>query len=238
MTPILAVSFNNSAGMARLRSSVEHCDVPVYVYEHNNSIANIGYTAGMNRLIGDLLEDENPEYFIIASHDVQFRPGSIEALHEFMRTHPACGIAGCKQLLTANPDYIWHGGTGPAVLGMHLLGSVARGDYSVSAPMTWVNGAAAIVRTAAARQVGLMDDQFFLFGSDSDWCYRFRLKKWQVWYCAEAEVLHDTGISDKQTDEIAEICAQDMRKWREKWEAVTKTAKGLTRARSVVDFMT
>lgn len=223
--PILAVSYRNPEGMARLRSSVESSDFPAIVYEHDNTKDNIGYTAGVNRLIKQLLDHENPDYFIITSHDVQFMPGSLKALHDFMHAHPACGIAGCKQLLTSDPDRIWHGGTGHAELGEHIQGRVSNGDCNVSKFMSWVNGAVMIVRTSAARLVGPMDEQFFLFGSDSDWCYRFRLKNWAVWYCADATVLHDVGISERRSATVGRHHTSDMERWIAKWAEVSKIAR-------------
>ena len=56
-----------------------------------------------------------------------------------------------------------------------------------------------------------------LIGSDSDWCYSARLRHWEIWYIADAVVLHDTGVSGNPSEQAATIMLQDMYYWRDKW---------------------
>jgi N-acetylglucosaminyl-diphospho-decaprenol L-rhamnosyltransferase len=59
----------------------------------------------------------------------------------------------------------------------------------------WVMGACMLVRRAAADEVGFLDESFFLFAEETDWCYRFRAAGWRVVFCPEAEVVHVGGAS-------------------------------------------
>jgi GT2 family glycosyltransferase len=56
-------------------------------------------------------------------------------------------------------------------------------------------GAALLVRAAAAEQVGLFDERFFMFSEETDWLYRFRQAGWSVLYSPAAEVVHVGGAS-------------------------------------------
>ena len=56
-----------------------------------------------------------------------------------------------------------------------------------------VNGAFMLVRTEALRDVGLLDEGYWLYMDDLDWCYRFHRKGWDVWYDGRVSILHVKG---------------------------------------------
>jgi GT2 family glycosyltransferase len=56
-------------------------------------------------------------------------------------------------------------------------------------------GACMLVRREAIEQVGLLDEDFFLFSEETDWCYRFRRAGWQVVFFPGAECVHVGGAS-------------------------------------------
>jgi hypothetical protein len=59
----------------------------------------------------------------------------------------------------------------------------------------WLSGACLVVRRAAWEQVGFLDERFFLFWEDADWCRRFRQAGWGVYYVPAAGGTHFVGIS-------------------------------------------
>jgi hypothetical protein len=63
-------------------------------------------------------------------------------------------------------------------------------DHLAAGPVDWVTGACLCVRRAAADQVGLLDDGFFLYYEDTDWCYRMWRGGWEVHYLPDAVALH------------------------------------------------
>jgi GT2 family glycosyltransferase len=69
----------------------------------------------------------------------------------------------------------------------------------------------------AVIEIGLMDEGMLMIGSDSDWCYTARARGWEVWYVAEAEVVHEAGVSSKPTAAMQPIFKNDMDYWRDKW---------------------
>src|SRR5256885_1433328 len=59
----------------------------------------------------------------------------------------------------------------------------------------WLFGACLLVRRDAADEVGLFDEDFFMFSEETDWCYRFRQAGWSVYFFPGAEVVHVGGAS-------------------------------------------
>ena len=172
-------------------------DIETFI--HDNSENNLGFTKAVN--IG-LRKYLNKTYTIVLNQDCYLKPDAIEKMVKFMDEHTNCAIGGIKQISVNNPDFILHGGCTMAFpQGRHIIGSQGRKDCSVSLKMPWVNGAVLIVRNSLIPEFGLMDENFFLIGSDSDWCYAARQRGCEVWYIAEAECSHeDDGISKVSSD--------------------------------------
>jgi hypothetical protein len=62
----------------------------------------------------------------------------------------------------------------------------------------WVSGAGLMVRHEAIEQVGLLDDRFFMYFEDNDWCLRMRQAGWKVVYYPQAHIVHLGGQSLRQ----------------------------------------
>lgn len=63
------------------------------------------------------------------------------------------------------------------------------------APVDWVSGACMVVRRKAVETVGLLDERFFMYWEDADWCRRMKTHGWQVVYHTGAAVIHAAGKS-------------------------------------------
>ncbi len=61
-------------------------------------------------------------------------------------------------------------------------------------------GAFMLVRSEAIQEVGLLDEQFFMYGEDIDWCYRIKSGGWKVVYYSDAEIVHYKGGSNNNLD--------------------------------------
>jgi GT2 family glycosyltransferase len=66
-------------------------------------------------------------------------------------------------------------------------------DYAHVREADFVMGAVMLARRAAIDEVGLLDEDFFLFSEETDWCYRFRGAGWQVLFTPDAEFTHVAG---------------------------------------------
>ena len=115
--------------------------------------------------------------------------------------------------LTRNPDgtiqrscmrspNVWTAWCRALALDRTILAAVApvRWDHDDAIlPMTGpdrvdvLNGAFMLIRRTAMDQVGLIDDRYFMYGDDIDWCLRFRKAGWPVAFDANAEAIHYGG---------------------------------------------
>jgi hypothetical protein len=144
---------------------------------------------------------------MLLNPDTVAREGAIKVLVGFMDGHPRAGIAGS---LLENAD----GGVECSAHRIHSplseldagarLGLLSRllHRYVVSEcpaaeahQCDWVSGASLIVRREVLEQVGLMDDGFFLYFEEVDFCRRAQQAGWECWYVPDSRVVHLEGAS-------------------------------------------
>lgn len=169
--------------------------------------ANIGFSAANNLVLARTEADA----VLLLNPDTEVRQGALDATLRRLDSDPAIGMVGAKLLM---PD----GGLDhackrsfPTPLGAlaHFsgIGLLARSPKGLSqyratevgddepGEIDAVNGAYMLVRGAALRDVGLLDPGYWLYMEDLDWCKRFWLAGWKVFYEPEGTVLHVKGGS-------------------------------------------
>lgn len=177
-----------------------------------------GFTKNVNALLRRAIAEGPYKYALILNQDLYLKDRAFDRMFEFMQTHPRCAIAGIKQLSSENEDHIIHGGTYECFpTGRHEGGLVSKGDCNVSKQVPWVNGACMIVRMEALLEIGLMDPNYKMFGSDADWSYTARQRGWETWYIAEAVCVHEQGASKTQDEKMARVFDADMNYFAGKW---------------------
>lgn len=164
---------------------------------------NVGFARANNQAMLSGLG----EYFLLLNSDACLLPGALEKLYELGKTHPNAGIVGA---MLVNPDSsfqasfsrfptLWR-----EVLILSGLGRVLYGRWfpshgpeaeKGSQPADYVEGACMLVRRSAYQQAGGLDESFFMYAEEVDWCYRMKQRGWQVWYQPQARVLHYGGAS-------------------------------------------
>jgi len=163
---------------------------------------NRGFAAAVNQG----LRASAGELVLILNPDVSVRRGTVAVLADFLRAHPHVGIAAPRLL---NPD----GTPQPSCRCFHTLSAILsrRGplrpllantrwaarhlmlewDHGAPREVDWVLGACMLVRRRAIQDVGPMDEGFFLYFEDEDWCYRMWARGWAVSYVPFAEATHE-----------------------------------------------
>jgi hypothetical protein len=162
---------------------------------------NVGYAKAVNQVASAA----DSTYFLLLNPDIEVAPGSIRELTNFMDEHPDAGIGGAKLL---NPDGSLQMScrrflTLPAILmrrtflgkiypNSKVLRDYLMSDWDHSEPrvVDWVLGACMCVRRAAMDEVGLMDERFFLYFEDVDWCYRMKKRGWKTYYVPDSRMTH------------------------------------------------
>lgn len=75
-------------------------------------------------------------------------------------------------------------------------------DHNKTRQVDWILGTGMIVRDDALKQVGFMDERFFMYFEDTDWCRRFWEANWLVYYIHDIEIVHYHGRPSAQTSVI------------------------------------
>ncbi len=209
---VLIPTYKNTEKVAKCKEAISN-----YPHVAHEDTLGKGFTSNVNYLLKEFMKGK-AEYAVVLNQDCYLKDGAIDAMVEFMDNHPQCGVAGIKQLATDNPDRIIHGGTKDCFpTGIHEVGSVSKNDCSKSKKVPWVNGAVMIFRKEALQEVGLLDPNMAMFGSDSDISYRMRSFNWECWYIAEAECFHDWGVSKEPDAKMKKRFFLDMLAFRDKW---------------------
>lgn len=167
---------------------------------------NRGFGAGMNAGI----RAAGGDWLLLLNADAWAVGDAVEQLVAFAGSHPGAAVVGPR---LSNPDgtlqrsvrgfpTLWRLAT--EYLFLRKLAPTSQAfnafyaggfDHASAREVDWVMAAVLLVRRAAAEQVGLFDEEFFLFSEEVDWCYRFRRAGWTTWFAPAAEFVHVGGAS-------------------------------------------
>jgi GT2 family glycosyltransferase len=161
-----------------------------------------GWNAGLSVATG--------RYFLLLNADAWMTNGSLARLVEFADAHPEAAVVGPKLLNTDGTlqrsvrgfPTLWRLATEYLFLrklapGSRLLNAFYAGgfEHDEEREVEVVMGACMLVRRDAVEQVGPLDESFFLFSEETDWCYRFGQAGWKVVFFPGAECVHVGGAS-------------------------------------------
>jgi N-acetylglucosaminyl-diphospho-decaprenol L-rhamnosyltransferase len=163
-----------------------------------------GNNAGIRMALASTL---GCDYFFLLNPDTLVHPKAIEALINFMDTHLEVGIAG-SQLENADGGeecsaHRFHSPlselTDGARLGVldrllknHLVTPSIRKEAH---HCDWVSGASMMIRRAIVEDIGLLDEDYFLYFEEQDFCRRAILAGWQIWYVPDSKIMHIEGAA-------------------------------------------
>lgn len=170
---------------------------------------NRGFAAGNN--IG--IRAVNALAYVLLNSDTLVRPGALRALRKGMERHPRAGIIGAGMLTASGShDACAFRFIAPAT---ELLRAANTGPLSrllrrfhplvpvtdVPIEVDWVGFACALIRREVIDAIGLLDEGYFMYFEDVDYCRRAREAGWTVLHWPEAKVVHLQGASSGVTAE-------------------------------------
>lgn len=172
---------------------------------------NLGFAAANNQGIKHI----DSEYVLLLNSDTILTQNALQKIMDYAESDEKIGVIGpklirldgkidpaCRRMLPNHIDYI-----------LWLLGLLRKspknkifGHYNLTyldpdevTEVDSVSGAFLLAKRVAIQKVGLLDENFFFYGEDIDWCYRFKLNNWKVIYYPKIIVTHLKGGSSRKT---------------------------------------
>lgn len=162
------------------------------------SSQNLGFAGGNNLA----LRRVQTEFVGLVNPDVILQADWLEKILAPMLADPTMGIAGCKLFYPGQERLLQYAGgyiTPPlAMPGHYGLREPDTGQHDLLRDVGYVIGAACLVRRTALAQAGLLDEGYFLYYEDVDWCAAFRQAGYRVVYVPEAVGIHLESASTQK----------------------------------------
>ncbi|MHC4113873.1 MAG: glycosyltransferase family 2 protein [Planctomycetota bacterium] len=152
------------------------------------------------------------EYLLLLNSDTIILDNAVAKSLAFAEANPDAAVIGCRVLnpdRTPQPSCFMF----PSILNMLISVCCINRLFSRSRffgreEMTWwngtdsrevdvVNGCFMLVRRQAVEQVGMLDERFFMYAEEADWCYRFGKAGWKTIFYPNAEIIHLNGQSTR-----------------------------------------
>jgi len=162
---------------------------------------NMGFAKAVNQG----LQKASGRYILLLNPDTQMKGGAIERFVSFMDSHSDTGVAGA-QLLNSDGSKQNSIANFPSLATELLNKRLLRWlfpkrfpgkekNYPEPVEVNSVIGACMMVRREALDQVGSLDEDYFLFLEETDWCYRMKKAGWKIHHVPQTEVFHFQGKS-------------------------------------------
>ena len=166
---------------------------------------NAGFSVANNLV----LRGVSARYALLLNPDTEVTAGALDHMVAVMEGRPDVGMSSCR--LVRRDGTFDHAAKRsfptPVSSLAHFMGigrmpwapgrladyRAPELDEHAAGEVDAVNGAFMLVRACAMREVGLLDEAYWLYMEDLDWCYRFKRAGWRVWYDGSATVVHVKG---------------------------------------------
>lgn len=169
---------------------------------------NLGFAKANNQA----LRIYSGEYALLLNPDTIVKPGAIEELVKFLDDFPEAGAAGARLL---NPDGSLQRSAFPKPTLFrefwrlfHLDGLMYLANYPMNRwslnqarEVDILKGACLLIRRKALNELGLLDEGYFMYSEEYDFCTRLTQSGWHLYWIPNAEVIHFGGQSTQQVAE-------------------------------------
>ena len=153
---------------------------------------NKGY-AGNNNVGIRLAVAQGADWVFVLNEDTLLAPDCIEQLVAAGTSHPQIGIVGPMVYHADEPDVIQSAGG--------LLDAAWRpkhagqnepdtGQFPEIRPVDWISGCALMIRRETIEDIGLLDERFFYYWEETEWCFRAKKHGWQILHVPQAKLWH------------------------------------------------
>jgi hypothetical protein len=172
-------------------------------FPHVELIQN-DHNTGLSRASNQGIDATSGRYVLLLNNDTLVNGASLDALVAFLDATPEAGAVGGRLL---NPDGTFQAASAnfstlreeflvATGLGERLWpGYPSHVDAGEARAVGWVSSACLLLRRDALAQVGLLDEEYFIYGDEADLQYRFQCAGWKVYYLPSVTTIHYGGRS-------------------------------------------
>lgn len=210
MTSRIIVVDNASQDGTRAYLQQWGCQSDTHFYIQNES--NCGYTAAINQ---GLRQSGRSRMVLLLNPDVLIPGDAIKILVDGLFANDRIGVvapqlrfpdgtiqASCRRFPQQRDVFLEPIAVKPLRrLLRYKDWKMSEFDHTVSCPVDQPQGAFLLAKRQVLDQVGFLDERFYMFFSDVDWCYRIHQAGWQIYFCSDAFVYHKKGSSIKRNRE-------------------------------------
>jgi GT2 family glycosyltransferase len=172
---------------------------------------NLGFAKANNQAMRLALHSSR--YVLLLNSDAFVKPRCIDHMVAFMDQHPEAGLGApkllyddgrlqrsCYSFPTLWTEYAIALGLDKLLAKVPAFGqyNLSHWNYDTVREVDVIMGAFMLARREAVQQVGLMDEAFFMYSEEVDWCYRFKAAGWKTLFTPEVECIHLWGGSSQQ----------------------------------------
>lgn len=168
---------------------------------------NKGFAVANNQI----MREANGRYVLLLNSDTVTVDNSVKLLIDYADQHPQAGIVGGRllnrdgsfQASYARFPSLWTEFLLTTGLGRRFIqpSYPSYGEARDPCRADWVGGAFLLARREAIHEVGMLDEAFFMYSEETDWCYRMQKKGWEVHHLPPAKVIHLLGASSAKSEE-------------------------------------
>lgn len=197
-----------------------------------NSIFN-DYNAGFAKANNQGIKASKGRYVLLLNPDMQVKPGTLETMVKWMDKHPEAGVAGCK-LVKDNGEIVPHVRRYPGLWDQimvilkvpHFCPKVLDHymwrdfDYSKEQVVDSIRGSFFMIRREVLDKLGGLDERYFLWFEEVDFCKQVAEAGFKVMYTPVTECIDHVGKSFAQvpTGKLQNIFEDSMLKYFKKWQ--------------------
>jgi len=162
---------------------------------------NIGFAKANNLAF----QKSRGKYILMLNPDTVILQNSLYKIVNYFEQQPNIGAIGCKMLnsdRTLQPS-CYNFPTLLEIFGMYFIGSrifsgLKKFDYDKVQEVDFVRGAFLALNKQCLEEIGLLDEKLFMFGEETDLCYRMKQRGWKVIYIPDTVIIHHRGKSTEQ----------------------------------------
>jgi len=190
---------------------------------------NLGFAKANNQAI----KLASGEYVLLLNPDMRVFDDTLSNMISWLNWHEQAWVAGCK-LIDENSRIMKHIRRFPAVWDQlaivlkipHLFPAILNKyiissfDYTKSASVDSIRGGFFMIRREALEKIGLLDERYFLWFEEVDYCRRIKAAGGEIWYVATVECIDLMGQSFKQVQNMVKqrYFRDSMLKYFKKWQ--------------------